>query len=213
MRILVTAGPTREYIDTVRFISNASSGRMGFAIATAATRAGHAVTLLAGAVSLTPPDGVTVVRFQSTADLKAELNEHFEHCDALVMAAAVGDFFIPNPPAKKLRRQDGAITLTLTPTEDILAGAAKRKRPDQVIAAFAIEDGGREDMQIKARNELARKGADFVVVNPPAAIASEESLACILSAERILLPWARRTKDELAMHIIAALEKGRKKEI
>ena len=209
MRILVTAGPTREYIDTVRFISNASSGRMGFAIAAAATRAGHAVTLLAGPVPLTPPYGVTVVRFQSVADLEAELNEHFEHCDAMVMAAAVGDFYIPNPPAKKLRRQDGAITLTLHPTEDILAGAAKRKRPAQVVAAFAVEDGTHEEMQTKARDELGRKGADFVIVNTPVAIAAAESLACILSADSILLPWASRTKDELAMHIVAALEKAR----
>ena len=205
MRILVTAGPTREYIDTVRFISNASSGRMGFAIAAAAVRGGHEVTLLVGAVSLRPPGGVDMVRFVSTTDLKAELDKRFEHCDALVMAAAVGDFEVSNPAAKKLNRQDGPITLTLHPTEDILVGAGGRKRPGQVIAAFAVEDAPREVMEDKARAKLGRKGADFVVVNTPAAMAAEESLACILSHDRVLLPWAHRSKEELARCIVELL--------
>jgi phosphopantothenoylcysteine decarboxylase/phosphopantothenate--cysteine ligase len=206
MRVLVTAGPTREYIDRVRFITNASSGRMGFAVAEAAVQAGHVVTLLAGPAAIDPPGGCRVVRFVSADDLKAALHEHFAGCDALVMAAAVGDFRPQHRVEGKIPRGGGAITVRLAPTEDLLAGVAGGKRPGQVIVAFAVEDGPPPRAEAKARAELAAKGADLVVVNTPAAMGASHSEACILSPAGVLLPWARRTKADLAREIVALLE-------
>jgi phosphopantothenoylcysteine decarboxylase/phosphopantothenate--cysteine ligase len=238
MRIIVTAGPTREYIDTVRFITNASSGRMGIAVAAAAAAAGHEVTLLLGGDILlfgdkrqdegssespaaaknlpAPRDAekknvpflpaqVALVRFTSVADLQAALAERFDACDVLVMAAAVGDFQVKNPMPAKIRRACGPITITLFPTEDILAGLGKRKRPGQRIVAFAVEDGTPEAIEKKARAEMSAKNADFVVVNTLAAMAAEESLAAMLTPQGLAIPWAMRAKEELAEEIVKAL--------
>ena len=208
MNILITTGPTREYIDSVRFISNASSGRMGCAIAAAARRAGDSVTLLHGPIDesvlgeLQNDAGCPLVSFTSVSDLQREITKNFPTCDALVMAAAVGDFFIANPSSKKLHRSAGEITLTLTPTPDVLAGVAAGKRADQKIVAFAVEDPPLAAAEVKARAELKSKHADFVVVNTPAAMAAKHSLACILSADATLLPWAHRSKHELAEQIV-----------
>jgi phosphopantothenoylcysteine decarboxylase/phosphopantothenate--cysteine ligase len=205
MRVLITAGPTREYIDTVRFLSNASSGRMGIALAAAAKDAGHDVTLLLGPVDLAPPDGARVVPFVSCSDLADALGEHFPRADALLMAAAVGDFRPERTYPSKLHRRNGPITLRLYPTEDILAGIAHSKRADQTIVSFSVEDGRREQVEQKARAEMLAKRADLCVVNPPAAMASEESEACVLSEDGIALPWARRSKAELAGEIVNLL--------
>ena len=206
MKVLVTAGPTREYIDSVRFISNASSGRMGCAVAAAAARAGHDVTLLHGPLACHKPKSCRrCVPFVTVAELRDALNERFADCDALVMAAAVGDFRTEKCFPDKLRRGGGPITLRLFPTEDILAALKDRKRPGQLVLAFAVEDGGEGDAEAKARAELAAKGADYVVVNAPAAMGAESSRACILSADGVVLPWGRRTKQQLADEIVKLL--------
>jgi phosphopantothenoylcysteine decarboxylase/phosphopantothenate--cysteine ligase len=202
MHLLITAGPTREPIDRVRFITNASSGRMGYAIAAAASTAGHRVTLLSGPVALDPPGGVDIVPFATVEQLRQALESHFDHADVLIMAAAVGDFTVDNPSSSKLARRDGPITLTLTPTPDLLAGVTARKRDDQIVIAFAVEQGDRQAIEAKARAELAAKHADLVVLNTPAAMNAPASEACILSADQTLLPWAERRKDELAAAII-----------
>ena len=213
MRMIVTAGPTREYIDTVRFISNASSGRMGCAVAAAAMRDGHDMTLLLGpglpaSVGRALPECCRVVPFTGAADLKDELERRFPDCDALVMAAAVGDFSVEKPFETKLSRSGGPITLSLAPTEDVLASVARSKRDDQVVIAFAVEDGAREQIETRALAELKAKNADYVVVNTPAAIGARESLACILSAEGVTVPWSLRPKDELAGDIVRLAAKG-----
>ncbi|MFP4141377.1 MAG: phosphopantothenoylcysteine decarboxylase [Planctomycetota bacterium] len=207
MRVLITAGPTREYIDTVRFLSNASSGRMGIALAAAALDADHDVTLLLGPVSPAPPAGVSVVPFVSCSDLADALDQHFPDADVLMMAAAVGDFRPERPYPSKLHRRNGPITLRLYPTEDILAGIATRKRAGQTIVSFSVEDGSEDQVQAKAREEMLAKGADFCVVNPPAAMAGGESEACVLGEDGIALPWRRRSKRDLAGEIIALLGK------
>jgi phosphopantothenoylcysteine decarboxylase/phosphopantothenate--cysteine ligase len=222
MRILVTAGPTREYIDAVRFISNGSSGRMGYAVAAAAARRGHEVTLLSGPVGLAPHGAraagkgarhprVHVVPFVSVDDLARAMRKHFKAADAVVMAAAVGDFRPQKIPTSKLRRSDGPITLRLVPTPDVLAGAAAHKREGQIIFAFAVEKGPRRQIVAKALSEMERKHADFVLLNTPAAMGAEESEACILSREGTVLPWARRPKAALARAVVRALEKRAKR--
>ena len=214
MRIIVTAGPTREYIDSVRFISNASSGRMGCEVARAAAGKGHEVVLLAGpgvAAGLAQElaDCCTVVPFLSVSDLKRELETRFTDCDVLVMTAAVGDFR-PAPwqvHATKLRRSDGPITISLIPTEDVLAGVAACKRPGQTVVAFAVEDGDDAQIEAKARAEMTAKNADYVVVNTPEAMAAVVSRACILSGDGVVLAWGHRPKHQLAEEIMAVLEK------
>ncbi len=202
MKILVTAGPTREYIDTVRFISNASSGQMGCAVAAAASAAGHEVTLLLGKCSCRAPDGVEVVPFVTVDDLGGELDKLFDDCDVLVMSAAVGDFRVDNTLPAKLHRSGGPVQITLFPTDDILAGLGRKKQANQKIISFSVEDGSLEQIEEKALAELATKNADFVVVNTPAAMDSEKSEACILSEEKEVLSWANRNKKELAEAIV-----------
>jgi len=205
MHVLVTAGPTREPIDAVRFITNGSSGRMGYALAAAAVRAGHDVTLLTGPVALDPPPACRTVRFVSVDDLAAALDEHFPACDALVMTAAVGDFRPEHRVEGKIPRSGGPVTIRLVPTEDLLAGLSARKRPGQLLIAFAVEDPPRKQAEAKARAEMRTKGADLVVVNTPDAMGREASEACILSRDDTRLPWATRTKAELAELVIAQL--------
>ena len=206
MNVIVTAGPTREYIDTVRFITNASSGRMGYACAAAAIEAGHHVTLITGPVSLQPPAAAEVVRFVGVADLRSALEERFDGCDALIMAAAVGDFTVAGPRRSKIPRSGGPVQITLVPTEDILAALGARRRAGQVLVGFALEDDAEVE---KARREMAAKGCDYVVLNRPAAMSAEVSEACIISRAGIVLPWAARPKEELARHIVALLARPR----
>ncbi len=206
MRILVTAGPTREYIDSVRFITNGSSGRMGYAIAAAAARRGHDVTLLSGPVAQRVPAGTKVVPFVSVDELAAAMRKHFPKADAVVMAAAVGDFRPESISKRKLRRADGPITIRLVPTPDVLASVAARKRKGQIVLAFAVEKGTRREIVAKALGEMERKRADFVLLNTPAAMGAEISEACILSRGGVVVPWASRPKTTLARHVVRTLE-------
>jgi len=199
LAVLVTAGPTREPIDPVRFITNASSGKMGYAVADAAAAAGHGVTLLTGPVALAAPPKVAVVPFVTVADLKRALDEHFDRCDVLVMAAAVGDFTVAAPSATKLRRASGPVMLELTPTDDLLAALAARRRPGQMVIGFAVAD---VDPDGVARQKLTAKGLDYIVVNTPAAMGTDASRAAILSPDGIVLPWETRGKRDLAEAIV-----------
>lgn len=207
MKILVTAGPTREYIDPVRFITNASSGRMGYAVAAAAREAGHEVTLISGPVSLTPPEGCRVVAFRTVGELKAALAEEFPGADALVMTAAVGDFTPEAKSRTKIPRKGGPIEVRLVPTEDVLGSVAAGKRSGQRVVAFAVETGTHAEAAGKALGEMKAKGADWVVVNGPEAMEAGESEACVLSAGGPVLPWGRRAKEELARAIVRLLER------
>ncbi|MDP6633557.1 MAG: phosphopantothenoylcysteine decarboxylase [Phycisphaerae bacterium] len=210
LKIIVTAGPTREYVDSVRFISNASSGLMGCEVAAAAAHA-HDVTLLIGGAGVpaeisTRLDSVRIVPFGGVCDLKEKLTGLFDDCDALVMSAAVGDFRPASRFEGKIPRKGGPVVLRLEPTEDILAGLAAGKRSEQIVIAFAVEDGPREEIEAKAIDEMKAKGADYVVVNTPAAMGREESEACILSVGGVKLPWANRPKSVLAREIVDLLE-------
>jgi phosphopantothenoylcysteine decarboxylase/phosphopantothenate--cysteine ligase len=207
MRVLVTAGPTREYIDPVRFLTTASSGRMGCEVARAAVGAGHQAVLLLGPTPLEPPPGCACVRFVTTGDLARELGRRFDACDALVMAAAVGDFRPAAPADAKRPRAAGPVTLRLLPTDDLLAGLARRKRPGQIVVAFALESGPRARVERTARGKMAAKGADYVVANAPDALGAEQSLACVLSRDGSPVPWGRRSKRDLAEHIVGLLSK------
>ena len=211
LKIIVTAGATREYIDSVRFISNASSGLMGCEVAAAAAASAHDVTLLIGGggapATIAPRlEAVRMAPFIGAGDLKAKLAELFADCDVLVMAAAVGDFRPVERFDGKIPRSGGLLELRLEPTEDILAALAAGKRSNQVVVAFAVEDGPRERIEAKALAEMTAKGADCVVVNTPAAMGGDESEACILAADGAGLPWAYRRKEVLAGEIVRLIE-------
>ena len=163
------------------------------------------MTLLTGPVALPPPAGVSVVPFVSADELHTALLERFAACDALVMAAAPGDFRPETRAEGKVRRSGGPITLRLVPTEDILAAVARRRRPAQTVVAFAVEPGRDEAVSAAARAKLQAKRADYIVVNSPAAMAAGTSRACILSASRTVLDWADRPKTELARAIVRLL--------
>lgn len=171
-RVVVTAGPTVEDVDPVRFLSNRSSGKMGYALAERARRRGATVTLLSGPTNLPAPVGVRRVDIRSARDLAqaldAELGPDLQGADALLMAAAVGDFRPAEIAEKKLEREGGA-TLSLVENPDLLAGVGARRggaRP--VLVGFAVQTGGDDEVVARARAKLERKRVDLVVANPAA---------------------------------------------
>lgn len=168
LHILITAGPTYEPIDAVRFLGNRSSGRLGSALSDEAARRGWRVTLLLGPNAVAPEDtGVEVVRFQSTADLQARLDEHLPECSVLVMAAAVADYrpALDDVDLKgKRRRMKEGMTLRLEPTPDLLARCSSRARPDQLLVGFALEPEA--ELMESARRKLDKKHIDLIVANP-----------------------------------------------
>jgi phosphopantothenoylcysteine decarboxylase/phosphopantothenate--cysteine ligase len=163
LRVLVTAGGTREPIDPVRFVGNRSSGRMGLALAAAARRRGAEVTLISANVALPEPPGIRRIDVGSAAELAAALRDEFPRSQVLLMAAAPADFRPESPAGDKIKRKGSGLDLHLAPTEDILAGLAAERREGQTIVGFAAEHGiggpGR------ARDKLVRKGADLIVLN------------------------------------------------
>jgi phosphopantothenoylcysteine decarboxylase/phosphopantothenate--cysteine ligase len=162
LRVLVTAGGTREPIDPVRFVGNRSSGRMGIALAAAAARRGAEVTLIAANVALPEPAGVRRLDVETAAQLAEAAGEEFRRADLLLMAAAPADFRPAEVAPGKLKREEG-LELKLEPTEDILAALAARGGVAQTIVGFAAEHGG--DAVARAREKLVRKGVDLIVLN------------------------------------------------
>jgi phosphopantothenoylcysteine decarboxylase/phosphopantothenate--cysteine ligase len=161
-RVIVTAGPTRESLDPVRVVTNRSSGRMGYAVAQAAWARGAEVLLVSGPSALPAPEGVELVRVESTADLKNAVAARLSDADLLVMAAAPADFRPATAAASKTARGKGALEIRLEPTEDVLAATAGARKPGAIIVGFALETG---DALARAREKLVRKDLDLIVVN------------------------------------------------
>ena len=161
MRIVVTAGPTREAIDPVRFISNRSSGKMGYAIAQAAREAGHQVTLITGPVTIELPDDVDVVPIKSSDELFDAVHKYIRYCDVLVMCAAVSDYKPANFSTQKLEKHREAFTLELIATRDILASLPTQDRGYLVIG-FAAQT---HDLEQNALRKLRVKNCDAIVAN------------------------------------------------
>ena len=162
MKILVTAGPTREKIDPVRFISNRSSGKMGYALAAAARELGHEVVLVSGPVALTPPAGVEVVNVESAAEMAAAVKSAAPECAVVIRAAAVADYRPAHAAEHKLKKRPGEMFLELERTEDILFSLGKMKRPGQFLVGFAAET---EELINNAAGKLERKNLDWIVAN------------------------------------------------
>jgi len=208
MRVLVTAGGTREPIDPVRFLGNRSSGRMGIALAAAAARRGADVTLIAANVSLSEPVGVRRIDVETAAELAEAARSEFASAHLLLMAAAPADFRASEPATDKLKR-DGDLDLHLEPTEDILAGLASSRAAGQTIVGFAAEHGN--DVE-RARQKLLRKGADLIVLNdvsdPTIGFESSDNAVTLIGSEtETTLPLA--PKDEIAEQILQRVDQLR----
>ncbi|HEX9967194.1 MAG TPA: bifunctional phosphopantothenoylcysteine decarboxylase/phosphopantothenate--cysteine ligase CoaBC [Solirubrobacterales bacterium] len=212
LRVLVTAGGTREPIDPVRFLGNRSSGRMGIALAAAAARRGAEVTLIAANVALPAPAGVRRVDVETAAQLAEAAQAEFARSHVLLMAAAPADFRAAAPAGEKLKRQ-GDLELRLEPTEDILAGLAAGRGPEQTVVGFAAEHGG--DAVGRAREKLARKGVDLIVLNdvsdPAIGFESEQNAVTLVDAQgEAELP--RDSKDAIAEEILDRVDRLRQPE-
>jgi phosphopantothenoylcysteine decarboxylase / phosphopantothenate---cysteine ligase len=212
LRVLVTAGGTREPIDAVRFIGNRSSGRMGFALASEAARRGAEVTVVAANVALPRDPAVAYVDVGTAAELGAACDAAFDDCDVLLMAAAVADYRPAEPRADKLKKDAAGeeLLLRLVRTTDVLTTLAARRRPDQTVVGFAAETGAAALEHGRAK--LARKALDAVVVNDVAApgigFDSPENEVTIVTAEgEQHIP--RTSKAEVAGAILDAVLRRR----
>lgn len=211
VRVLVTAGGTREPIDSVRFLGNRSSGRMGYALAREAAHRGAEVTLLAANVGLEDPAGVRILRVQTAAELAEACRNELAACDVLLMSAAVADFRPAGPVDRKLKKDEGVPKLELEPTEDVLSQVAEHRRLDQVIVGFAAEHG--EDAVELARGKLQRKRLDAIVVNDISragiGFESDENEVTILTADGGERHVARSRKEQVARAVLDEVERLR----
>ena len=203
LRIVITAGPTREYFDSVRFISNPSSGKMGYAIAEASTQAGHCVTLITGPVELSPPRGVHTIRVETAAEMLRATKRAFAQADAAIFAAAVCDYRPRRRATRKLPKKRAAHTLDLVPTEDI-AAACGRVKGRRVTIAFALED---HDGRRHAEQKLQRKNCDAIVLNGPAAVGTDRTTVVFLVRGGAWESWTPASKRVIARRLVRVVER------
>jgi phosphopantothenoylcysteine decarboxylase/phosphopantothenate--cysteine ligase len=196
--VLVTAGPTREHLDPVRFLSNPSSGRMGYALAEEAAARGARVTLVSGPTAIAEPAGVDIVRVTSAEEMLAACRRHFEGCEVLVAVAAVADFRPARRFSDKRKKESIGRTLELEPTPDIVATLAADKG-DRFIVGFAAET---TDLIESATAKMERKRLDLIVANdvgdPAVGFASRDNRVVILAPDGSALELGPAPKREIA---------------
>ena len=183
-KVIITAGPTREAIDPVRFLSNYSSGKMGYALARAASYRGAEVKLISGPTELQPPLGVELIKAESAAEMKKSVFAEFENTDITIMAAAVADYRPQQFSGQKIKKKDGNLKLDLERTTDILAELGKKKNNSQLLIGFAAES---ENILANAQQKLRNKQADYIIANDISnkdiAFGSNKNQVSILSEE------------------------------
>jgi phosphopantothenoylcysteine decarboxylase/phosphopantothenate--cysteine ligase len=211
LSVLVTAGGTREPIDSVRFVGNRSSGRMGFALAREAARRGADVTVIAANVALEPPPGVRIIPVRTAAELADACRSQIEACDVLLMSAAVADFRPAGPVDRKLKKEDGVPTLELERTEDVLSALAELRREDQTLVGFAAEHG--DGAVAYGRGKLERKRLDAIVVNDIAesgiGFESDDNEVTILTCDGGERHVPRARKERVAQAVLDEVERLR----
>ncbi len=207
MQILITAGGTREYIDPVRFISNASSGRMGYELARAAMKAGHNVTLITTVDrNMTFTNKIKIVKVQRAAEMFEAVKQHFVNCDCLIMAAAVADYTPAKESKTKIKKHQSELTIKLKPTADILKWAGKHKKvkgPKQIIVGFALED---KNLLQNAEKKLTDKNLDMIVANDINAIDSVNSSVYVKTPFSDWLMLENAAKASLSKKIVRMIE-------
>ena len=198
LRFLVTAGPTREFLDPIRYISNRSSGKMGYAIAVAARAISSQVTLVSGPTALKPPQGVEFLSVTTAQEMAEAVWSRFDQVDICIMAAAVCDFRPGKMATSKIKKGAFGGILELEATPDILAELGRRKK-SQVLIGFAAET---DDMENQAREKLARKKLDFIVANDSSAFDAETSRVIFIGREGKIERLSEMPKVEIAKLIV-----------
>jgi phosphopantothenoylcysteine synthetase/decarboxylase len=203
MRFLITAGPTREPIDPVRYLSNRSSGKMGYALAKAARNAGHEVTLISGPVSIPAPESTDLVRVETAVEMFDAVKIRINEADVAIFCAAVADYRIKEISAEKIKKNDEEVTLTLMQTPDILGSARSEFGFTGRLVGFAAET---ENVEANARGKLERKGCDFVVANDVSrrdiGFDRDANEVILFAADGSTIRLDRASKDEIAKAII-----------
>ena len=206
MHFLITAGPTREALDPVRYLSNRSSGRMGYALAGAALRAGHEVTLVTGPVSLPPQDGVRVIKITSAGEMYDAVRQCLPRCDAAIFAAAVADYRPATVAPQKIKKSGDTLTLVLERTPDILGSVRGVFQWHGFLTGFAAET---ENLMENARGKLQHKGCDLVVANdvsrPETGFDSKDNEVTLVWRDGRVEPLPRLAKEDLANRLIARI--------
>lgn len=205
MKLLVTAGPTRERIDPVRYLTNRSSGKMGYAIADAAAHAGHRVLLISGPTSLDVPAGVDFIPVETAQEMFEAVAAHLPRMNAAVFAAAVADYTPAVPAAQKIKKSGDRLSLELIKTKDILGSARGELGFTGFLVGFAAET---ENMEENARLKLAAKGCDLIVANDVSradiGFDSHENEAILVFPEHTE-PFPKAPKHDLAIRIVSLL--------
>ena len=210
LQFLITAGGTREYIDPVRFISNASTGTMGYELVRSALLAGHGVILITAPTNLDAPKGTKVSEVESAGDMFEAVKDKFGGCDCLIMTAAVSDYTPAKPARHKIKKSPGAITLKLKPTQDILKWAGTHKKQNQVVVGFALED---RNIKSCAERKMRDKNLDMIIANTPDSIGSEHSKVWIKKAGEKWRGFPEMSKKQVAGRLIRLIEQSMRGEI
>jgi len=199
---LITAGPTYEAIDPVRFIGNHSSGKMGYAIANQLLRLGAEVTLVSGPTSLQANSSIRTIRIQSAQQMYDACAQEFATSDIIVMSAAVADYTVQNPADQKIKKKAEDFSIALKKTVDILGTLGQQKTSKQTLVGFALETNNELE---HAQDKLKRKNADFIVLNSMqdkgAGFGTDTNKVTILSRDGKTINYALKTKDEVALDI------------
>ena len=202
INILVTAGPTREPIDAVRFISNPSTGKMGYALAAAARDRGAKVSLVSGPTQLPTPHGIDLILVTTAAEMDRAVKDHAGRCQVIIMAAAVSDFRPLAASDRKIKKNTAPLHITLEPTTDILQGLGEKKER-RILVGFAAET---DELVRNAREKLARKNLDLIIANditvPGSGFAADTNKAIMIDREGSVEELPGMTKVDLAIHII-----------
>ncbi|MCA9121506.1 MAG: phosphopantothenoylcysteine decarboxylase [Planctomycetaceae bacterium] len=202
-RILITSGPTRQYLDPVRYLTNGSSGRMGKALAEASLALGHDVVIISGPVVVDYPREAEVVPVISTEDLLAEAQRLFPACDGVIAAAAPCDYRPHRVESQKIAKTGEPLTLHLIETPDVIATIGKGRRDDQWMVGFALET---EDQRFRALTKLERKSCDFMVLNGPDAMDAAENSVEIIAPSGDVVEALQGSKAEVAVGILRLIQ-------
>lgn len=206
-RILITAGPTYEPIDPVRYIGNYSSGKMGYALAAACAKEGARVILISGPVSLEPgPTSIQIIRVNTASEMYNACMDHFQNMDIAILTAAVADFTPESPELSKIKREKDKLNLILVPTKDIAAELGKRKTKTQILVGFALETDNELE---NAQSKLSRKNLDIIVLNSlkdaGAGFGTDTNKVTIIDKNNIIDKFELKSKDEVASDIIDSI--------
>jgi phosphopantothenoylcysteine decarboxylase/phosphopantothenate--cysteine ligase len=211
VRFLITAGPTREPLDPVRYLSNRSSGKMGYAMAEAALADDHEVVLISGPVTIAPPAGAKIAHVSTSDEMFDAVQKHLADCDVLVMCAAVADYKAATVSSTKIKKREANLSLGLVPTRDILASLAKQDRHFLVVG-FAAET---DDVEQNARGKLRKKNCDIIVANDVSnariGMESDENEVTILFSDGEIRKISRAPKKNIARELVKIFANVREK--